>query len=95
MRRCVEQLVKKELEFVSKADQRVLRFGHVERMDEYRMARRVLMTEVSGGGYEVDRYYGGWMSESDLGQQRENCGGCASMRKRYEGLKNPCEYVDA
>ena len=28
----------------SRADQRVLRwFGHVERMDEYRMARRVLM----------------------------------------------------
>ena len=28
-------------ELVSRADQRVLRwFGHVERMDEYRMARR-------------------------------------------------------
>ena len=34
----------------SRADQRVLRwFGHVERMDEYRIARRVLMAEVSGG----------------------------------------------
>ena len=34
----------------SRADQRILRwFGHVERMDEYRMARRVLMAEVSGG----------------------------------------------
>ena len=34
----------------SRADQRVLRwFGYVERMDEYRMARRVLMAEVSGG----------------------------------------------
>ena len=33
-----------------RADQRVLRwFGHVERMDEYRMARRVLMAEGSGG----------------------------------------------
>ena len=31
-------------------DQRVLRrFGHVERMDDYRLARRVLMAEVSGG----------------------------------------------
>ena len=31
-------------------DQRVLRwFRHVERMDEYRMARRVLMGEVSRG----------------------------------------------
>ena len=34
----------------------VLRWsGHVERMDEYRMARRVLMAEVSGDGYEGDR----------------------------------------
>ena len=40
--------IKREL--ASRADQRVLRwFGHVERMDYYRMARRVLMTEVSGG----------------------------------------------
>ena len=30
-----------ERELASRADQRVLRwFGHVERMDEYRMARR-------------------------------------------------------
>ena len=33
-----------ERELASRADQRVLRrFGHVERMDEYRIARRVLM----------------------------------------------------
>ena len=45
-----------ERELASRADQRVLRwFGHVGRMDEYRMARRVLKAEVSGGGYEVDR----------------------------------------
>ena len=38
-----------EREFASRADQRVVRwFGHVERMDEYRMARRELMAEVSG-----------------------------------------------
>ena len=38
-----------EMEFVSRADQRVLRwFGHVERMDDYRTARRVLMAKVSG-----------------------------------------------
>ena len=38
-----------ERELASMADQRVLIwFGHVERMDEYRMARRVLMAEVSG-----------------------------------------------
>ena len=39
-----------ERELASSADQRVLRwFGHVERLDEYRMARRVFMAEVSGG----------------------------------------------
>ena len=39
-----------ERELASRGDQRVLRwFGHVERMDEHRMARRVLMAEVSGG----------------------------------------------
>ena len=40
----------RERELASRADQRVLRwFGHVERMYEYRMARRALMAEVSGG----------------------------------------------
>ena len=39
-----------EKELASRTDQRVLRwFVHVERMDEYHMARRVLMAEVSGG----------------------------------------------
>ena len=39
-----------EMELASRADQRVLRwFGHAERMYDYRMARRVLMAEVSGG----------------------------------------------
>ena len=39
-----------EKELASRADQRVLRWhGHVERMDEYRMARRALIAEVSGG----------------------------------------------
>ena len=39
-----------ENRLASRADQRVLRcFGHVKRMDEYRMARRVLMAKVSGG----------------------------------------------
>ena len=38
-----------ERKLASRADQKVLRrFGHVERMDEYRMARKVLMAEVSG-----------------------------------------------
>ena len=44
-----------ERKLASIADQRVLRrIGHVERMDEYRMAKRVLMAEVEDG-YEEDR----------------------------------------
>ena len=39
-----------EMELASRADQRVLRwFGHVETTDDYRMARRMMMAEVSGG----------------------------------------------
>ena len=39
-----------EMELASRADQIVLRcFGHVERMDDHRVARRVWMAEVSGG----------------------------------------------
>ena len=45
-----------ERELASTADQRELRwFLHMERLDEYRMARRVLMAEVSGDGDEGDR----------------------------------------
>ena len=37
-----------ERELASRADQRVLRwFEHVKRMDDYRMARKVLMAEIS------------------------------------------------
>ena len=49
-----------EIELASTADQRALRwFGHVGRMDEYRMAGRVL-TEV-GGGRVCGRPRLGWM----------------------------------
>ena len=45
----------------SRADQRVSRwFGHVERMDDYSMAKRVLMAEVSGG-WVRGRLRLGWM----------------------------------
>ena len=51
-----------EMELASRADQRVLRwFGHVYRMDEYRMARRVLMADVSGGR-ERGRPRLGWIA---------------------------------
>ena len=37
-------------ELASRTDQRLLKwFRHVERMDEYRMARRVLIVEVGWG----------------------------------------------
>ena len=52
-----------ERELPSKADQRVLRWiSHVERMDEYCLARRVLMAEVSGGGV-LGRPRLGWMDD--------------------------------
>ena len=44
----VSRRTRMERELESRADPRLLRwFGHVERMDEYRMARRVLMVKVS------------------------------------------------
>ena len=50
-----------ERELASRTDQRVLRwFGHVERMDDNRMVRRMLMTEVSGGRVR-ERPRLGWM----------------------------------
>ena len=57
----VRRLAGIEMELASRAVQRVLRWlGHVERMDDYRMARRVMMAEVSGGG-ERGRPRLGWM----------------------------------
>ena len=50
-----------ERELASRADLRVLRwFGRVERMGEYRMARRMLMAKVSGGRVR-GRQRLGWM----------------------------------
>ena len=50
-----------ERELASRAVQRVLRWiGPVDRMDEYRMARRVLIAEVSGG-WVPGRPRLGWM----------------------------------
>ena len=49
------------MELGSRADQRVLRWlGHVERINDYRMARSVLMAEVSGGRLR-GRPMLGWM----------------------------------
>ena len=75
-----------ERELASRADQRVLRwFGHVERMEEYRMARKVLMAEVSGGRVR-GRPRLGWMDGvkvaiGNRGMMVEAAQQCAKDRK--------------
>ena len=81
-----------ERELASRADQRVLRwFGHVERMDEYRMARRVhdSRSHWETGTREAEVRLDGWC-EGGLDQQRNDGGGCATMRERVE---SPGTYV--
>ena len=76
-------------------DQRVLRwFGHVEGMNKFRIARKVLMMEVSGGEYEVEIGYVCWIGEGGLEQQRDDIGGCATIPEGYEGVENPGAYID-
>ena len=51
-----------ERELASRADQRVFRwFWHLERMYEYRISKRVLMAELSGGRGRL-RPRLGWMN---------------------------------
>ena len=77
-----------ERELASRADQRVLRwFGHVERIDEYRMARRVLMPEVSEGQIR-GRPRSGWMDGVNVavgnrGMMMEAARQCAKGRKEW------------
>ena len=81
--------IEKELE--SRADQRVLKwFGHVERMDEYRMARRVLMAEVSGGRIR-GRPRLGWMDGVNVALDNrvmsvKAARQCAKDRKEWRAL---------
>ena len=84
-----------EREIASRADYRALRwFGHVERTYEYRMAKRVLMAEVSGGRVR-GRPRLGWMDgvKVALWQQRNDGGGCSSMRERSGRVESPGTYV--
>ena len=80
-----------ERELASKADQRVLRwFGHVQRMDDYHMARRVLMAEVSGG-WVRGRPRLGWMDGvkvalGNRGMRVEAARQCAKDRKAWRAL---------
>ena len=84
-----------ERELASRADQRVLRwFGHVERMDEYRMARRVLMAEVSGGrvrGRPRLGWMDGWIDGvkvalGNRGMTVEAARECAKDRKEWKAV---------
>ena len=65
-------------------------FGHMERMDDYRMARRVLMAEVSGGRVQ-GRPRLGWMDgvKVALGNGRitvEAARQCAKDQKEWRAL---------
>ena len=79
-----------EMELASR-DQRVLRwFGHLERMDDYRMARRVLMAEVSRG-WVRGRARLGWMDGvkvalGNRGMMVEAARQCAKDRKEWRAL---------
>ena len=76
---------------MSKADQRVLRwFGHVERIDECRMARKVLMADASGGRV-LGRPRLGWtdgvkMVWGNRGMTVEAARQCAKDRKEWRAL---------
>ena len=71
-----------ERDLASRVDQRVLRwFEHVERMDVYRMATRVLMAEVNGGRVR-GRPRSGWMDGVTVEAARR----CAKDRKEWRAL---------
>ena len=77
-----------ERELASRADHRVLRcFGHVERMDEYHIARRMLMGKVSGGWVQ-GRPRLGWMDSvnvafGNIGMTVEAARQCAKDWKEW------------
>ena len=83
MKRWVRRRAGIERELASRADQRVLRwFGHVERMDEYRIARRVLFgrSQWGTGMRETEVRLDG-CCEDGLRQQRNDGGGCRQCAK--------------
>ena len=81
----------RERELVSRADQTILSwFGHVERMDEYRMASRVLRVEVSGGRV-LGRPRLAWMdgvkvASGNSGTTVEAARQCVKDRKEWRAL---------
>ena len=82
-----------ERELASTADQRVLRwFGHVERMDEYHMARRMA---VVCGGRVIGRPRLGWMDDVKvaLGNRGMTVEAVRQCEKRSERVESPGTYV--
>ena len=80
-----------ERELASRSDQRVLRwFGHMERIDEYRMARRVLMAEVSGGRRR-ERPRLSWMDGMKVALG--NRGMTGRLRDNAERVESPGTYI--
>ena len=76
-----------EMELASRADQRVLRwFGHVERMDDCRMARTVLMAEVSGVRPRLGWMDGVKVALGNRGMTVEAARQCAKDRKEWRAL---------
>ena len=77
-----------ERELTTRADQRVLRwFGHLERIDEYHMARKMLMAEISVGRVRC-RPRLGWMDGvkvalGNRGMTVEAARQCAKDRKKW------------
>ena len=80
-----------ERELASRAYQRVWRwFGHLERMDDYHMARRVLMAKVSGE-WVRGRPRLGWMDGvkvalGNRGMTVEAVRQCTKDRKAWRAL---------
>ena len=69
---------------------KVSSIGHVERIDDYRMARRVLMAQVSGGRVR-GRPRLGWMEGvkvalGNIGMTVEAARQCAKDRKAWRAL---------
>ena len=80
-----------ERELASRADPILLRlFRDVERMDEYRMARRVLMAEVSGvrvrGRPRLGSMDGVKVALGSKGMTVEAARQCAKDRKEWRAL---------
>ena len=82
-----------EMELASRAQQRVLRWlVHVERMDDYRMARRGLMAEVSGGRVR-GRPRLGWMDGVKVALGNRGITVEAAQQGRPERVKSPGTHV--